>query len=112
MEAAAPAAAEAAGREELGECCARADVARGCASAGCTEALGPRPAWAGEAGRAPWQPQTLPRASGIALLVSGRGGAHGGLPVVIGVGRGSWECGSGTGLNVKVARQTSSGHVG
>lgn len=49
MEAAAPAAAEAAGREELGGCRvregARADVARGCASAGFPEAPGLRLAW-------------------------------------------------------------------
>lgn len=58
MEAAAPAAAEAAGREELGGCCVRegvrADVERGCASAGCAEAPGLSSALAAEATAGTW----------------------------------------------------------
>lgn len=65
MEAAAPAAAEAAGREELGGCCVRAgvraDVERSCASAGCAEAPGLSSALAAEATAGAWAAADLIR---------------------------------------------------
>lgn len=95
MEAAAPAAAEAAGHEELGGCWARAgalaDVAQGCASAGSAEAPSPRSASAGSLGavRAPARPPTLPHASGFAFPVPRQGETRSGFPVVVGVSWGS-----------------------